>query len=105
VSGARNIYTSFILRPCAFVAAVAAAVAAMPAAALTTTPVWDASLTALPDAAIVENAFNAVASDYTAVFSSPVNVYINVGWGEVANSALPSNAVGASSTNLYGYFT
>ncbi len=86
------------------VAAIAGLVAAAPASALTITPLWDASLTALPDAAIVESAFTAVANDYVASFNTPVDVYINVGWGEVAGSTLPSNAVGASSTNLYGFF-
>lgn len=77
----------------------------MPATALTITPIWDASITALPDAGVVKAAFTAVANDYAASFSAPVAVYINVGWGEVAGTALPLNAVGASSTNLLGYFS
>jgi hypothetical protein len=76
-----------------------------PAAALTITPIWDSSVTSLSNASVVEGAFNAVANDYARSFNTPVNVYINVSWGKVAGSALPSNAVGASSTNLYGYFS
>lgn len=87
-------------------AAVSMAVAvSIPAAAMTITPIWDSSVTSLANASTIENAFSAVARDYAQSFSNPVNVYINVSWGKVAGQALPSNAVGASSTNLYGYFS
>lgn len=82
-----------------------ATLVAAPAAALTITPVWDSSITALANASTVENAFSAVLADYNSALSAPVTVYINVGWGEVRGTALPTNAVGASSSNLYGYFT
>lgn len=85
--------------------AAVACLAAAPAAALTITPIWDSSITSLSNASVVESAFTAVANDYALSFSNPVNVYINVSWGKVAGTALPSNAVGASSTNLYGYFS
>jgi hypothetical protein len=41
-----------------------------------------------------------VASYYASQFTDPVTVNLNVGFGEVGGSALPSNALGASSTNL-----
>ena len=84
---------------------IAATVIADPAAALNIIPVWDSSVTSLANASVVQNAFSAVANDYARSFSNPVNVYFNVSWGKVAGQALPSNAVGASSTNLYGYFS
>ncbi len=84
---------------------VSSLLVARPAAAMTITPIWDSSITALGNAGVVESAFTAVANDYARSFSNPVNVYVNVSWGRVAGTALPSNAVGASSTNLYGYFT
>ena len=50
-------------------------------------------------------AFNAVVADFEKSFTSPVTVNITVSWGSVAGQSLPSNAVGASSTNLYGYYS
>jgi hypothetical protein len=41
-----------------------------------------------------------VASYYASQFTDPVTVNLNVGFGEVGGSALPSNALGASSTSL-----
>ncbi len=84
---------------------IALSLFATPAAALTITPIWDSSITALSNASVVKDAFSIVANDYARSFNNPVNVYINVSWGKVAGTALPSNAVGASSTNLYGYFS
>lgn len=86
------------------IAGVAVTIAG-PAAALTITPIYDSSVTSLANAGVVEAAFNTVAADYEQSFSNPVTVYIGVSWGKVAGQALPSNAVGASSTNLYGYFS
>jgi hypothetical protein len=86
-------------------AATIAATAASPAAALTIIPNFDSSVTGLANAAAVESAFRTVANDYASVFSNPVTVNIGVSWGSVAGQALPSNAVGASSDNLYGYFS
>jgi hypothetical protein len=78
---------------------------AAPAQALTIVPVFDASVTSLSNASAVESAFRTVASDYARSFSNPVTVNVGVSWGSVAGQALPSNAVGASVNNLYGYFT
>src|SRR5439155_5665969 len=41
-----------------------------------------------------------VANFYASTFSDPVTVNINVGYGEVGGSALPSGALGASLTYL-----
>ena len=76
-----------------------------PAAALNIVPVYDASLTRQAAAGAIEAAFNAVAGDYDRSFSNNATVYISVGWGEVGGTALPSNAVGASESNLYGYYS
>jgi hypothetical protein len=78
---------------------------AAPAAALTIVPTFDSSFTGLSNAAAVEAAFNAVARDYDSAFANPVNINIKVSWGAVAGQALPASAIGASSDNLYGYFT
>ncbi len=84
-------------------AAVAAASA--PASALNIVPVFDSSVTGQAAAGAIESAFNTVLGDYAGAFSTPATVYINVGWGEVGGAALPSSAVGASSSNLYGFYT
>ncbi len=73
--------------------------------ALTIKPIYDGSVTSLANASAVENAFNAVAADYSSQFSSPITINVAVSWGSVAGQALPSNAVGASSDSLYGYFS
>jgi hypothetical protein len=86
-------------------AAALAAVSAAPSHALTILPHYDASITGLSNAANVEAAFNAVARDYATSFNNPAIVNVNVSWGSVAGQALPSNAVGASVDNLYGYFS
>jgi len=69
------------------------------------TPIFDSSITSLPDASAVEAAFNRVAADYSSVFANPLNVHIQVSWGMVNGSPLPSTALGSSSDPLYGYFT
>ena len=85
--------------------AVTAGGLSAPAAALVITPVFDKSVTALANASTVEAAFITVANDYARSFSSTATVYIGVGWGEVGGQTLPSNAVGASLNNLYGYYS
>lgn len=89
----------------ATVAATSALAAASPASALVIVPTFDASVTRLTNASAVESAFRAVANDYASAFSNAATINIGVSWGAVAGQALPSNAVGASSDNLYGYFS
>lgn len=86
-------------------AAALAATAAAPSHALTIVPHYDTSITSLSASASIEAAFNAVAHDYAVSFSNPATVNVNVSWGSVAGQALPTNAVGASVSNLYGYFS
>jgi len=79
--------------------------AASGAQALTIVARYDSTVTSLSNAAQVQAAFDAVARDYSSAFSNPVTVNVGVSWGSVAGQALPSTAVGASTSNLYGYFT
>jgi hypothetical protein len=68
-------------------------------------PIFDNSITALPDAGTIEAAFTTAASAYAGALSNPVVVNIGVSWGSVNGSALPSTAIGASVANLYGYYS
>ena len=86
-------------------AALSAAAVALPSHALTILPHYDASVTGLSNASAVKSAFNRVVADYAQSFTNPATINVNVSWGSVAGSALPSSAVGASVDNLYGYFT
>ncbi|MGZ6049192.1 MAG: NF038122 family metalloprotease [Phenylobacterium sp.] len=79
--------------------------AAHSAGALTIVPTFDKSVTSLANASAIEAAFNTVAHDYDTAFSNAVTINVGVSWGSVAGQALPGGAVGASSDNLYGYFT
>lgn len=92
-----------ITRVAAVVALLAASTA--PGLALTINPMFDGSVTSQPNAAAIEGAFNQAAASFQSVLSSPVTVNVNVSWGSVAGQALPSGALGASSTSLYGYYS
>jgi hypothetical protein len=59
---------------------------------------FDASVNSAP--AAFKTDVLSVASYYASMFTDPVAVNLNVGFGEVGGSALPSGALGASSTNL-----
>jgi hypothetical protein len=78
---------------------------AQQAQAMTIRPIYDSSITSLANASVIETAFNTVAADYAKSFANPVTINVAVSWGKVGSSALPSNAVGASIDNLYGYFS
>jgi hypothetical protein len=90
-------------RSCALVIAAASCFATS-ANALTIRPIFDSSITALPNAATVEAAFTAVANQFDASFSTPVTVKIGVAWGKVNASALPSGDISASQSTLTGPF-
>jgi hypothetical protein len=60
--------------------------------------IYDQSVASAP-AGFVEDV-QAVANFYSKTFTDPITITLNVGFGEVGNSALPSGALGASSTNL-----
>lgn len=68
-------------------------------------PVYDSNITGLANASQVEAAFGTVAGDYASAFANPVTINVGVSWGSVGGTALPSNAVGASTSSLYGYFS
>ena len=89
----------------AALSAVIALGIARPAVAITIDPVYDSSITSLPNAASVESAFNTVAGDYARSFVGNAVINVGVSWGSVDGYSLPSNAVGASVDNLYGYFS
>jgi hypothetical protein len=100
------ISTSKLIRPAAGVlAAGLLGLAAAPAQAITIVTTFDSSVSSLANAAAVESAFNTVANDYATSFANPVTVNLTVSWGSVAGQSLPTNAVGASVDNLYGYYS
>ena len=78
---------------------------AQPAAALVIKPSFDSSITSLANASTITAAFNTVAQDFASQFTANAQVNVRVSWGSVGGYSLPSNAVGASNTSLYGYFT
>ena len=78
---------------------------ASPAQALNIVPVYDASVTSLANAAVVEAAFQTVANEFDAAFSTPITLKIAVGWGEVDGQALGAGNVGASLDFLRAGFT
>jgi hypothetical protein len=94
------------VRKHAMLAAAAVAICgASSAKALTIRPVFDSSITSLSNAAVVEAAFDSVASQFDASFSTPVTVKIGVSWGKVHGASLPSGDIAASQSALTGPFT
>ena len=84
---------------------VAVTAVARPAKALTINAEFDSTVTRLANAATVEQAFNTVSAAYASALNDPVTVNVQVSWGRVASYALPSNAIGASIDQLYGYYS
>jgi len=72
--------------------------------ALTIKPIFDSSITSLANAATVEAAFNTVANQFDAAFSTPVTVKIGVSWGKVNGSSLGTGNIAASQSTLTGPF-
>ena len=65
---------------------------------------YDSSVSSAP--AGFKNAINYVAQTFDSYFTNPINVNINVGWGEINNgTALKANAVGESDSNYYNVST
>ena len=93
-----------LFRPLA-IALAASLLMSVSAQALVIQPVFDNSIASLANASTVEAAFNAAAADYAQSFSAAATVYVGVSWGSVDGYALPSNALGASVDQLYGYFS
>jgi hypothetical protein len=86
-------------------AALIAAGMTQPAAALVINPIFDSSITSLANASTIKTAFNTVAQDWASQFTSSAQINVKVSWGSVGGQVLPSNAVGASMSSLYGYYT
>jgi hypothetical protein len=63
--------------------------------------IWDSSVANAPRGFM--QAIAAAAKEYSALFSNKAVIAIDVGYGEIAGSPLPSNALGASAS--YGYLT
>ncbi len=106
VSVSKHITVKYVALRCGFAAvALLAASMAQPAAALVIKPSFDSSITSLANASTITAAFNTVAQDFASQFTANAQVNVRVSWGSVGGYSLPSNAVGASNTSLYGYFT
>lgn len=69
------------------------------AKAITINVTYDSSVSSAPVG--FTNAINYVAQTFDSYFTNPIDVNINVGWGEVAGQSLSSNAVGESISNYY----
>ena len=76
-----------------------------PAQAFTVNAIFDSSVTSAANAATIEAAFNTAAAVYTSAFGNPVTVNIQVGWGEVGGTPLPSNYAAASQVSLAGFWS
>ncbi len=76
-----------------------------PARAFTVNAVFDSSVTSAANATTIEAAFNTAAAVYTRAFGNPVTVNIQIGWGEVGGTPLPSNFAAASQVSLAGFWT
>ena len=73
--------------------------------ALTIDPTFDSSITRLSNASTVEQAFNAVAAEFSAAFANPVTVNITVSWNAVGGQALGSGDVSGSVEDLSGPYS
>src|SRR4051794_8841323 len=87
-------------------AALFLAASAAPGMALTINPIYsDGSVDALANASVVKQALATAASRISSLFSNAAIVNVNVSGGKLAGQSLPTQALGASRTSLYGYFT
>ena len=64
---------------------------------------WDTSVLTASVATELEAGVNYVVNLYDSLFTNPVTINIDVGWGEVAGQTLASNALGESITNTSTY--
>jgi len=64
---------------------------------------WDTSVLTSPLVASIEGAINYVVNQFENLFTNPITINIDVGWGEVAGQSLVSNALGESITNTSDY--
>ncbi len=83
----------------------AAAIAATPVQALTIVPIYDASITSLPNAAVIEAAFQTVSNRFDSAYAANVTLKIPVGWGEVDGQPIKSGEVASSLSFLRAGYT
>lgn len=89
----------------AVVLGAALCVGGLPARALVINPIFDGTVNSRADAGQIRSAFAAAALAYTSMLDGNATINIQVSFGRVAGTALPSTALGASYDPLYGYFT
>ena len=63
-----------------------------------------AAINSLSNSSTVKGAIQQAINNIDPLFANPVTLNINFSWGNVNGQALPSNALGTSSTSLYGYY-
>jgi hypothetical protein len=73
--------------------------------ALVIDPIFDSSITSRSNAAQIEAAFGAAATQFEHAFDTPVTVRVDVSWGAVGGEKLGSGLVGGSQTNLSGPYS
>lgn len=78
--------------------------AAGAAQAMAIIPIYDSSITSRSNAAAIEAAFGAVASEFDKAFATNVTVKIGVSWGKVDGASLGSGNLAASRMPLLGGF-
>ncbi|MDB5482905.1 MAG: hypothetical protein JWO83_3958 [Caulobacteraceae bacterium] len=86
-------------------AALLGLVATSPAQALSIIPVYDSSITSRPNAAAIEAAFGAVATEFGKAYARNVTVKIGVSWGKVNGVFLPPGNIASSRMSLLTGFT
>jgi hypothetical protein len=64
---------------------------------------WDTSVLTASAATQIESAVDYVVNLFDSLFTNPITINIDVGWGEVAGQSLVSNALGESITNTTNY--
>ena len=72
---------------------------------MTIIPIYDSSITSRGNAAAIEAAFGAVASEFDHAYARNVTVKIGVSWGKVGGAPLPSGDIGASRMPLATGYT
>ena len=64
---------------------------------------FDSSVLSSSAATEIENAVDYVVNLYDSLFSNPITINIDVGWGEVDGQTLESDALGESISNTSNY--
>lgn len=93
------------LLACAWLALVFLGAGVGPGWALVINPIFDASVRERADFPAVQAAFAAAAAGYTRVLGGNATINVQVSFGRVGTTLLPSSALGASVDPLYGYFS